>query len=230
MPITNSGIEPAMGWVRNGQKRLQNRRGLWFAQQISWLFVPGNLSTWGGKMGPRALTWLKNLGLRGRYGSSGFRPVEESVMSAVGLEALEHTVQITHVWINDLDRKLGWDNKSRAYRLLKAVLHALRDWLQVNDSAHLAAQLPELLRGAYYEQWRPAIVPVKKRGKAEFIARVQESFKADPIENPAQAVLAVFELLSKKITRGEIEKVRRALPQELRNLWPEHYVAPGAVG
>ena len=151
-------------------------------------------------------------------------------MSAVGLEALDHTVQITHAWINDLDQKLGWDNKSRAYRLLKAVLHALRDWLQVNDSAHLAAQLPELLRGAYYEQWRPAIVPVKKRGKAEFIARVQESFKADPIENPAQAVLAVFELLSKKITRGEIEKVRRALPQELRNLWPEHYVAPGAVG
>ena len=151
-------------------------------------------------------------------------------MSAVGLEALDHTVQITHVWINDLDRKLDWDNKSRAYRLLKAVLHALRDWLQVNDSAHLAAQLPELLRGAYYEQWRPAIVPVKKRGKAEFIARVQESFKADPIENPAQAVLAVFELLSKKITRGEIEKVRHALPQELRNSWPEHYVAPGAVG
>ena len=151
-------------------------------------------------------------------------------MSAVGLEALDHTVQITHVWINDLDRKLDWDNKSRAYRLLKAVLHALRDWLQVNDSAHLAAQLPELLRGAYYEQWRPAIVPVKKRSKADFIARVQESFKADPIENPVQAVLAVFELLSKKITRGEIEKVRRALPQELRNLWPEHYVAPGAVG
>ena len=151
-------------------------------------------------------------------------------MSAVGLEALDHTVQITHAWINDLDRKLGWDNKSRAYRLLKAVLHALRDCLQVNDSAHLAAQLPELLRGVYYEQWRPAIVPVKKRSKADFIARVEESFKADPIENPAQAVLAVFELLSKKITRGEIEKVRRALPQELRNLWPEHYVAPGAVG
>ena len=57
-----------------------------------------------------------------------------------------------------------------------------------------------------------------------------DSFKADSIENPAQAVLAVFELLSKKNTRGEIEKVHRALPQELRNLWPEHYVAPGAVG
>ena len=151
-------------------------------------------------------------------------------MSAVGLKALDHTVQITHVWINDLNRKLGWDNKSRAYHLLKAVLHALRDWLQVNDSAHLAAQLPELLRGVYYEQWRPAATPVKNRSKADFIARVEASFKADPIETPAKAILTVFELLSEKITGGEIEKVRHALPQELRNLWPEHYVAPGAVG
>jgi uncharacterized protein (DUF2267 family) len=149
-------------------------------------------------------------------------------MSA-GLEALDHTLQITYVWINDLDERLGWENKPRAYRLLKAVLHALRDWLQVNDSAHFAAQLPELLRGVYYEQWRPAIVPVKKRSKADFLARVEGSFKADPIDNPAQAVLAVFQLLSKKITRGEIEKVRHALPEELRDLWPEHYIAPGAV-
>jgi uncharacterized protein (DUF2267 family) len=150
-------------------------------------------------------------------------------MSTVGLEALDHTLQITHVWINDLDERLGWENKPRAYRLLKAVLHALRDWLQINDSAHFAAQLPELLRGVYYEQWRPAIAPVKKRSKADFLARVEDSFKADPIDNPGQAVLAVFELLSKKITRGEIEKVRHALPEELRDLWPEHYIAPGAV-
>jgi uncharacterized protein (DUF2267 family) len=149
-------------------------------------------------------------------------------MSA-GLEALDHTLQIAHVWINDLDERLGWENKSRAYRLLKAVLHALRDWLQINESAHFAAQLPELLRGVYYEQWRPAIAPVKKRSKADFLARVEASFKADPIDNPAQAVLAVFQLLSKKMTRGEIEKVRHALPEKLRDLWPEHYIAPGAV-
>ena len=150
-------------------------------------------------------------------------------MSTVKLEALDHTLQITHVWINDLDERLGWENKPRAYRLLKAVLHALRDWLQINESAHFAAQLPELLRGVYYEQWRPTIAPVKKRSKADFLARVEDSFKADPIDNPGQAVLAVFQLLSKKMTRGEIEKVRHALPEELRDLWPEHYIAPGAV-
>ena len=77
-------------------------------------------------------------------------------MTAMGLEGLEHMVQVTHTWINDLDDRLGWNNKPRSYRLLKAVLHALRDWLQLNEAADLAAQLPTLLRGAYYEQWRPA--------------------------------------------------------------------------
>ena len=150
-------------------------------------------------------------------------------MSTVGLEGLEHTVQVTHTWLNELDAKLEWNNKARAYRLLKAVLHGLRDWLQLNEMADLGAQLPSLLRGAYYEQWRPAITPVKRRTKQDFLARVNESFKQDPLPNTAQAVMAVFELLSKKITPGEIEDVRNGLPEELRMIWPEAYVAPGAL-
>jgi uncharacterized protein (DUF2267 family) len=41
--------------------------------------------------------------------------------------------------------------------------------------------------------------------------------------------MAVFELLTKKISRGEIEDVRHALPEEVRNIWPEPYIAAGAV-
>ena len=150
-------------------------------------------------------------------------------MTAVGLEGLEHTVQLTHTWINELDDRLGWNNKPRSYRLLKAVLHALRDWLQLNEAADLAAQLPTLLRGAYYEQWRPAMTPVAHRTKADFLARVEDSFKIDALAQTSQAVMAVFELLSKKISPGEIEDVRHALPEELRNLWPEPYVSAGAT-
>ena len=150
-------------------------------------------------------------------------------MSAVGLESLDHTVQLTHAWISDLDEHLGWNNRSRSYRLLKAVLHALRDWLPVNESADFAAQLPGLLRGAYYEQWRPATTPVRKRSRADFMARVGESFKPDPLEHPERSVTVVFELLSQRITAGEIDDVRRALPADLRSLWPGHSIAIGAA-
>ena len=150
-------------------------------------------------------------------------------MSAQGLEGLDHTVQLTHIWINELDTRLEWNDKARSYRLLKAVLHALRDSLQLNEVADFGAQLPGLLRGAYYEQWRPAVTPVKSRKIEEFLARVDEQFRRDPLANSAQAVMAVFQLLSKKISEGEIEDVRRSLPAEVRNIWPEPYKAPGAV-
>ena len=70
-------------------------------------------------------------------------------MSAVGLEGIDHAVQQAYIWTNELDRRMGWDNNPRAYRLLKAVLHALRDHLQVNEAADLGAQLPTLIRGAF---------------------------------------------------------------------------------
>jgi len=137
-------------------------------------------------------------------------------MSAVGLEGIDHTVQLTHVWINDLDERLGWEDKHRSYRLLRTVLQAIRDWLMVDEAAGFGAQLPELLRGV----WRPATTPVKKRSKADFIARVDNAFKTDPIIFTPDAVSAVFALLSDKITAGEIKQVHHALPADIRVLWP----------
>lgn len=140
-------------------------------------------------------------------------------MSAVGLESFERTVQLTHIWINELDEQLGWENKARSYRLLKAVLHAVRDWLMINEAADLGAQLPMLLRGAYYNQWQPAKNPAKPRGRAEFIARVEASFNKDPLPDGEKAVATVFDLPSKKISSGEIEDVRQSLPSDIRALW-----------
>ena len=141
-------------------------------------------------------------------------------MSAVGLESIDHTVQLTHIWINDLDARLGWDNKHRSYRLLRTVLQTLRDWLLVDEAAGLGAQLPELLRGVYYEHWRPVKTPVKKRSKADFMARIDDAFNADPISDTPDAVSAVFALLSEKLTAGEVRQVHHALPADIRALWP----------
>ena len=46
---------------------------------------------------------------------------------------------------------LGTDDRQDAYRAVRGVLHTLRDRLPVEESAQLAAQLPTLLRGVFYE-------------------------------------------------------------------------------
>lgn len=138
-------------------------------------------------------------------------------MSANGLEILEETVQLTYRWIGELDRSLGWDDKHRSLRLLRAVLHAVRDCLPVVENAQLAAQFPALLRGIYFEQWRPGHV---ERGTAKrFLARVDAAFRTDPLSDPMQASQAVLALLSLKISTGEIEDVVGCLPTEIRDLW-----------
>jgi uncharacterized protein (DUF2267 family) len=153
----------------------------------------------------------------------------EENMSIKGLESLQHSLELTHIWINDLDERLEWNNKPRAYRLLKSVLQALRDWLQLDEAVDLGAQLPTLLRGTYYEHWRPAGKLMRTRSKTAFLTCIDDDFHRDPLPNTEQAVMAVFELLNKKITAGEIEHVRHALPNDLRTLWAEKYSAPGAL-
>jgi uncharacterized protein (DUF2267 family) len=142
-----------------------------------------------------------------------------NIMSTTGLESIDHTVQLTHTWINELNDMLGWNDKHRSYHLLRSVLQAVRDWLPVNESADFAAQLPSLLRGIYYEHWRPATTPVKQRSRSDFLARIDHDFVGNPIIYTAEAVSITFQFLSTKIAVGEIEDVRRSLPADLRALW-----------
>lgn len=140
-------------------------------------------------------------------------------MSTRGLEMLDHTVQLTHEWIDELDKKLGWTNKHRSFRLLRAVLQTLRDCLPLNESADFAAQLPTLLRGMYYSQWRPGQVKSRHWTLDQFLQRLHESFRDDPIEDMADVVSVVFALISEKISAGEIRDVIGCLPAEIRELW-----------
>jgi uncharacterized protein (DUF2267 family) len=94
-------------------------------------------------------------------------------MSATGLEVFDTTIQTTNRWLKEIMETTGPDRR-RAYHVLTAVLHALRDRLTVDEVAHLGAQLPVLVRGRYYDQWHPAGKPERLRHKDEFLTAVAE--------------------------------------------------------
>lgn len=122
-------------------------------------------------------------------------------------------------WVNELAEDLQW-NERRAYHLLRCVLHTLRDWLSPEEMTDLSAQLPVLIRGIFYEGWKPGATPVLERGKEDFIARVQEAFSDDLLNDPDAAVAAVFRLLDRHVSHGEIVQVRNSMKKSLRGLWP----------
>jgi len=134
-----------------------------------------------------------------------------------GLDSFDATLHKTNRWLTELMQTLGWDDKHRAYLAMRAGLHTLRDRLGVHEAAKLGAQLPMLVRGFYYEGWDPNGKPLKERHKEQFLARFAQECSA---EDPARVATGVFSVLSKHVSPGEVEYVKRALPEELRDLWP----------
>lgn len=141
-------------------------------------------------------------------------------MSATGLEVFDETLQKTNIWLKGVMDPLGVSRR-RAYELLRAVLHVLRDRLSVNEVAHLAAQLPMLVRGFFYEGWKPSATPQKWRSREEFLAQVRERLgSADVGDLDLEAASrTVFAVLSHHVTTGEVDDVRQSLPEPVRTLW-----------
>ena len=141
-------------------------------------------------------------------------------MSLTDLDVIETTLQKTNSWLNELMELLGWQDKHKAYLALRVTLHALRDRLTVEEVAQLAAQLPMLIRGFYYEGWDPTGKPLKERHKEQFLDRIKQQFRGDDRIDPEQVARAVFTVLSNRISEGEIEDIKHVLPAEIRDLWP----------
>jgi uncharacterized protein (DUF2267 family) len=144
----------------------------------------------------------------------------DDAMSATGLDVFDTTLHKTNSWLNDLMQVLGWQDRHKAYMALKATLHALRDRLTVEEVAQLGAQLPMLIRGFYYEGWDPTGKPLRVRHKEEFFARIEQEFREDDHIDPQRVARAVFTVLAKRVSEGEIEDVKHVLPTEIRDLWP----------
>ncbi len=138
-------------------------------------------------------------------------------MSTSHVAVFDSTLNITHEWLRDLTHEGNLRDQSQAYSILRAVLHALRDRLIPDEAVNLGAQLPMLVRGFYYEGWKPSATPVKDRSKQGFLESIEQTLRSIDAEPAARAV---FRLLERYITPGEIDDIRKMLPKEIRDLWP----------
>src|SRR5687767_8404490 len=141
-------------------------------------------------------------------------------MSANTIEAIESTVQKTHIWLKELTEDGRFTTVQQAYSALRGVLHALRDRLVPEEAVQLAAELPMLIRGMYYEGWKPSRTPAPIRSRGEFLEAIRNNLGNNRDIDPFHAAQAVFQLMERKISCGEIRDVRRMLPEHLQELWP----------
>ncbi|UJR81370.1 DUF2267 domain-containing protein [Sandaracinus amylolyticus] len=137
------------------------------------------------------------------------------------VDAFEHTMQLSYEWLHAYVEELGSGTTQLAYRCLRAALHAIRDRLPANESAALAAQLPLLLRGVYYEGWRPSHVPAALASVDEVYDEIASGLEGGPHAAPRDVLRAALSVLNEHIDAGEIRKLRHQVGEALREIWPE---------
>jgi uncharacterized protein (DUF2267 family) len=140
-------------------------------------------------------------------------------MSAQGLEVIDSTVQKTHRWIHQV-AEVTHLSEAEAFKSLRAVLHTLRDRLPVDVAAGFASELPMLIRGMFFEGWRPAEVP-KKFSREEFLERVREQIITERVIDPVRITSEVLSVISSEVGAPEAEKIRQILPKDIQALWPQ---------
>jgi uncharacterized protein (DUF2267 family) len=142
-------------------------------------------------------------------------------MSLRSVDSIERSVHKTNQWLSELAGELGSDNEP-AWRVLRAYLQTLRDDLTVDEAAQLAAQLPEVLRGAFYEGFDPSRQPAKLRHREEFLDRLAERANLPDRDAAARAAEAATRVLRNHVTEGEMEDVFAQLPSEVREVLQHH--------
>lgn len=136
-------------------------------------------------------------------------------MRATEPSIIERSAEKAHIWLNEVAEALGTDDRHYAYRALRAVLHSLRDRLTVDVAAKLAAQLPVLIRGIYYEDWDPSRTPLPIHDVKAFLDHVAAEGRMAGDTEASLAVAAVASVLREHVSAGEIKDVLAVLPDKL---------------
>jgi uncharacterized protein (DUF2267 family) len=124
-------------------------------------------------------------------------------------------------YISELASRIGF-TEERTLRIVKSVLHVIRDRIQISESFNLISQLPLFLKGLYTDQWKYKDQPDKFKTATEFAANVLEeagkTYEFD-YENEEQVFWAVQEVLNslrKYLSEGEISHIYSNLPTDIK--------------
>ena len=137
-------------------------------------------------------------------------------MMSTGVENLDRSLDKANARLADIDAGFDTSDRHLAYRVLRAWLHCLRDRLSVQVAAHFAAQLPELLRGVFFDGWNPARVP-QKYDRTAYITRFAREARVRD-SDVGKAARIVSAVARQHMSAGVVAEAFGLLPADLRDL------------
>lgn len=139
------------------------------------------------------------------------------------MQIFESHLRTANEWLEQLMASLDIpaQEEGRGLHALRAGLHAIRDRLPAHEVLDLAAQLPAMIRGIYFEGWRLENDPARIRDRVAMIERVRKELRPDPRLDPVDVLRAVIELLVAHVSAGELRDVIATLPRSIASLWQD---------
>ncbi len=138
-------------------------------------------------------------------------------------------------FLNRLAENLGNpDNRDHAARVLRSTLHVIRDYITIEESIQLLAQLPMMLKAVYVEGWSTAEKNTRIKTIDDFAAEVihrdgnsawRDFSNRDEV---IQHIRKVIETLASYVSSGELEDVFSVLPKEIQRtfqLWLRQHIS-----
>jgi uncharacterized protein (DUF2267 family) len=132
-----------------------------------------------------------------------------------GMNLFQTANQLAIGWVKEMMAELHILDPHDGLHALRAGLQAVRDRLTVEEAAQLSAQLPLLIRGIYFQDWDPAGKPLRIRHKEDFRALVRAKYAPRTNLAADDIVRAVFRVMSRHVSQGEITDIMMTLPEEI---------------
>lgn len=132
-----------------------------------------------------------------------------------------------NTFINQLAQNLGHtseQDRGQVTRILKAVMHTLRDSMNFQENLHVIAQLPMALKAVWVDQWQYKETPHRPRSVEEFedivksYQRLYGEQNFDWQKGTDEIVRITIESLKQYLTTGEAIHVMGQLPKEVQEL------------
>lgn len=130
-----------------------------------------------------------------------------------------------NAFINEVAEELKVP-RDQAGRIIRSVLHALRNRLSLQESFQLLAQLPMALKAVYVDGWKPDSAFERIRHVDEFLDEVRKEdgglagYDFGNDHRALAAVYAVMQTLHDSISEGGFESFIQTLPDSYQS-WLE---------
>lgn len=115
------------------------------------------------------------------------------------------------------------ENTDRAGRVLRCVLHSLRNRLTLEESFQLLAQLPMVIKALYIEGWQPSRTHVRVKTLHELCEEViKEDGKSawrdfSGVLDALDAIEAVVKTMADYVSAGELHDIVAVLPEDMKD-------------